>query len=55
MFCGLKAPDSYAAYAVCTLMIVGTIIENVSVDTMFYKHLAKETRGVLCGVYSSGG
>jgi len=55
LFCGLTAPDSRAAYAVCAMMIVGTIVENVSVDTVFYKNLAKETRGVLCGAYSSAG
>ena len=55
LFCGLKGPQTYAAYAVCAMMIVGTIVENVSVDAVFYKHLAKETRGVLCGAYSCAG
>ena len=36
-------------------MIIATILENISVDTIFTKNLPKETRGVLNGVYSFAG
>ena len=44
-----------AAYAVCVFMIIGTIIENISIDSIFNKNLPKETRGLLNGVYSFAG
>lgn len=37
------------------MMIVGTIIENISVDTIFAKNLPKETRAILNGAYSFSG
>jgi MFS-type transporter involved in bile tolerance (Atg22 family) len=55
MFCLLERPDSTSAYAVCVLMIIGTIIENISIDSIFNKNLPKETRGILNGVYSFAG
>lgn len=54
-FSCLTRPDSLAAYGVCVLMIIGTIIENISVDSIFNKNLPKETRGVLGGLYSFAG
>ena len=36
-------------------MILATICENTSVDTIFNKNLPKETRGILNGAYSFAG
>ena len=36
-------------------MIVATIIENISIDTIFAKNLPRETRAILNGVYSFSG
>jgi MFS family permease len=36
-------------------MIIATIIENISVDTLFAKNLPKETRAILNGCYSMAG
>ena len=55
MFWMLERPDTLAAYATCVLMIIATIIENISIDSIFNKSLPKETRGVLLGVYSFAG
>lgn len=55
MFWLLDRPDTGYAYAVCVMMIIGTIIENISIDSIFNKNLPKETRGVLNGVYSFAG
>ena len=55
MFWLLERPDTTSAYAVCVLMIIGTIIENISIDSIFNKNLPKETRGILNGVYSFAG
>lgn len=51
-FWTLNRPDTIAAYVVCVLMIISTIIENISIDSIFNKNLPKETRGVLTGVQS---
>ena len=55
MFWLLDRPDTVYAYAVCVMMIIGTIIENISIDSIFNKNLPKETRGILNGVYSFAG
>jgi len=36
-------------------MIIATIIENISVDSLFAKNLPKETRAILNGAYSFSG
>ena len=55
MFYCVNQPNSYLAYISAIMMIVGTIIENISIDTIFAKNLPKETRGILNGVYSFSG
>jgi len=46
----LNDPSSVWAYVVCVLMIVATILESNTVDSIFSKNLVKETRGMLCGL-----
>ena len=55
MFWQLESPDSIRSYGVCVLMILSSIIENISVDSIFNKNLTKEIRGVLMGIYSCAG
>ena len=55
LFCFLNHPNSYQAYAICVLMVVGTIVNNICTDSIFYKNLPKETRGILNGAYSFAG
>ena len=55
MFWQLDQPDSMTSYGVCVLMILSSIIENISVDSIFNKNLTKEIRGVLMGLYSCAG
>jgi MFS-type transporter involved in bile tolerance (Atg22 family) len=55
LFSTLDSPDSIRSYGVCVLMILSSIIENISVDSIFNKNLPKETRGVLMGLYSCAG
>ena len=55
MFCMLETPDSYKAYSVCVFIIIASIIEMISVDSIFAKSLPKETRGILNGAYSFSG
>jgi MFS-type transporter involved in bile tolerance (Atg22 family) len=52
LFFTIERPDSMRSYVTCTLMIVGTIVENISVDSIFSKNLPKETRAILSGAYS---
>ena len=52
LFYNLSSPNDYISYAICTLVVVASIVEQISVDTMFAKNLAKGTRGLLNGVYS---
>lgn len=55
LFWGLEAPDTFAAYSVCSLIIIATTIESMIVDAIFYKAISKETRGILTGAYAVGG
>ena len=38
MFYYLSSPNTYAAYVICILMVVATVIENISVDSIFVKN-----------------
>ena len=51
-FTMVNDPSSPEAFIVCIMLIVGSIIEVVSVDSIFNKNLPKETRGILSGAYS---
>ena len=48
----LEKPDTFQCFAVCVAMVVATITEQVSCDSIFMKNLNKETRGILSGAYS---
>ena len=52
LFFTVEEPNSTKSYVTCTLMIIGTIVENISVDSIFSKNLPKETRAILNGAYS---
>ena len=55
LFYLLEAPNTGCALAVCALLVIASVAETITIDTIFYKRLAKETRGVLCGAYSWAG
>ena len=52
MFWLLEKPDSFECFVVCVAMVVATITEQISCDSIFMKNLNKETRGILSGAYS---
>ena len=55
LFSFVTDPNSWRSFIVSILMIIATIVENISVDTVFAKNLPKETRGLLNGIYSFAG
>ena len=55
LFSFVTDPNSWRSFIVSMLMIIATIVENISVDTVFAKNLPKETRGLLNGIYSFAG
>jgi len=52
MFYELKDPDTWEAYLVCVSIVMTSIIEQIANDSIFYKNLPAETRGVFNGLYS---
>ena len=52
MFNELKQPDTWQAYLVCVSIVITSIIEQIANDSIFYKNLPAETRGVFNGLYS---
>lgn len=55
LFSFIDDPQSKVSFTICIFMIIATIIENISVDTVFAKNVPKETRGILNGLYSFAG
>ena len=47
----VENPESMLTYAVATLVQVATLFQNVSVESVFMKHLPKEIRGVMIGMF----
>lgn len=52
LFTFLKDPASMSTFVVCVSMVIATLAEQISCDSIFMKNLNKETRGILCGAYS---
>jgi len=52
MFYELKDADTWEAYLVCVSIVMTSIIEQIANDSIFYKNLPAETRGVFNGLYS---
>lgn len=48
----VERPDGYDALISCIAMIIATIIESISTDTIFAQNLSKETRAIMNGMYS---
>ena len=55
LFWFLDKPDTWQAYAVCVSIVVASVVETITMDTIFYKNLPQETRGVFNGLYSFSG
>jgi len=55
LFWLLDKPDTWQAYAVCVSIVVASVVETITMDTIFYKNLPQETRGVFNGLYSFSG
>ena len=51
-FYGLDTPNSIYSYIICALIVISTVVEQISMDSIFAKNLPKETRGILNGFYS---
>lgn len=51
-FLFLKTPDSIFTYLVTILLILGTVLENITIDGTFTKNLPKDIRGTLNGAYA---
>jgi MFS family permease len=47
----LAVPDSFISYIIFLLIQLGTLFENVFVDSLFTKNLPKDIRGILNGLY----
>lgn len=49
-FYHLSTPDSLMAYIVCIFMVVACVFEDISLNSIFYKALSKDTRGLFFGI-----
>jgi nitrate/nitrite transporter NarK len=46
----LKTPNSFESYFVTISMIITCVFEDISINSIFYKSLNKDTRGLLFGL-----
>jgi MFS family permease len=54
LFVWMGQPGSLFSYIAIILLMIASIMQNVSVDSIFAKNLPKETRGILNGCLSFG-
>ena len=52
LFMFIDTPNSYYAYFVSVLLVLGTILENITIDGTFTKNLPKDVRGTLTAAYN---
>jgi hypothetical protein len=55
MFLFIEKPNSYFSYIVSVLLVLGTVMENVTVDCLLLRNAEKEIRGVIYGAATSCG
>jgi MFS-type transporter involved in bile tolerance (Atg22 family) len=55
MFMFIKTPSGIYSYCVSVLMVLCTVIENVTVDSLILRNADKEIRGVIYGAGSACG
>lgn len=48
-FVAIKLPDTYLAYASCSVLILATVLENVSVEVLFMRDMPGDVRGAMNG------
>ena len=48
----IDKPDSVWSIVLCTLLIVFSIIESISIDVLFMKRMPSEVRGTMTGVFA---
>lgn len=48
----LSTPDSVLTYIVCISIVLTCVLEDISNNSIFYKALSKDTRGMLFGIQS---
>jgi predicted MFS family arabinose efflux permease len=51
-FLTLDNPSSWIAYTVNSILLVGSLFENITIDGLFNKNLPKDIRGTLNSAYS---
>lgn len=47
----LKLPDTFFAFVSCSLLILATVVENVSVEVLFMRGMPGDVRGAMNGVF----
>jgi hypothetical protein len=48
-FVTLKVPDTFLAYFSCSILILATVLENVSVEVLFMRGMPGDVRGAMNG------
>jgi hypothetical protein len=51
-FLTLDNPNSWVAYLIQSVLVIGSLFENTAVDALFNKNLPKDIRGTLNSAYS---
>ena len=51
-FMYLERPDTWATYMICSVMFVGSLFENTTLDGLFNKNMPKDIRATLNSAYN---
>lgn len=55
MFLFVEDPSGLYSYVVSVLLVLGTVMENVTVDVILLRNADKQIRGVIYGIAISAG
>lgn len=50
MFVTIQVPDTFLSYASCSLLILSTTVENISVEVLFMREMPGHVRGAMNGI-----
>ena len=50
LFVSIQEPNTLASYVACSLLILATTVENLSMEVLFMKNMPGEVRGTMNGI-----
>jgi MFS-type transporter involved in bile tolerance (Atg22 family) len=55
LFCFIKDPSTIYSYCVSVCLVLGTVLENVTIDVVLLRNADTQIRGILYGIAVASG